>query len=183
MTVRRIAVFGGASPLPGEYAYQQAYELGRLLGTKGYTVLNGGYIGTMEAVSRGAAEAGGYVIGVTCDEIERWRPVQPNPWIHEEWRFPSLRQRMLAMIDACDAALALPGGVGTLTEIATTWNHLLTEAISAKPLILIGPTWQAVIQAFFNHMGGYIPESQRRWISFAEDAVQAVKKLADLFMN
>lgn len=39
-----------------------------MLAERGHIVLNGGYIGTMEAVSRGAAEAGGHVIGVTCEE-------------------------------------------------------------------------------------------------------------------
>lgn len=66
-----IAVFGGSQPKEGDPAYAEAYELGSLLAQAGHTVLTGGYIGTMEAVSRGAAEAGGHVIGVTCEEIER----------------------------------------------------------------------------------------------------------------
>ena len=177
MAMRRIAVFGSSVPRPGDPAYQQAYLLGQLLGSAGHTVLNGGYIGTMEAISRGAAEAGGHVIGVTCEEIERWRPVRANPWIHEEWRYPTLRQRLMAIIDGCDAALALPGGVGTLTEVATTWNHLLTEAISPRPLILIGPEWHAVIQQFFSQMDSQIPENQRKWISFAPDVHSAVAML------
>ena len=74
----RITVFGGSKPRPSQPAYQEALLLGQLLGSQGYTVLTGGYIGTMEAVSRGAAESGGHVIGVTCDEIERWRPVAPG---------------------------------------------------------------------------------------------------------
>ena len=81
---KRISVFGGSNPKPGSEAYQDAYELGTLLGQAGLTVLTGGYMGTMEATSRGANEAGGHVIGVTCDEIETFRPVGPNPWITEE---------------------------------------------------------------------------------------------------
>jgi predicted Rossmann-fold nucleotide-binding protein len=74
----RISVFGGSSPKPGEAAYDQAYQLGKLIGEAGFTVLTGGYIGTMEAISRGTAEAGGKVVGVTCDQIEAWRPVAPR---------------------------------------------------------------------------------------------------------
>ena len=92
----QVTVFGGSEPRPGEPAYEEAFRLGRMIGQKGYTVLTGGYVGTMEAVSRGAAEAGGHVIGVTCDEIEAWRPVRPNAWVQEERRFPSLRQRLNA---------------------------------------------------------------------------------------
>ena len=73
--------------------------MGKLNGEAGFTVLTGGYIGTMEAASRGAAEAGGYVIGITCDQIEEWRPVSPNKWIHEERRFATLWERVNALID------------------------------------------------------------------------------------
>ena len=115
MNPKRITVFGGSQPRPGDPAYQEALRLGQLLGQAGYAVLTGGYIGTMEAVSRGASENGGHVIGVTCDEIESWRPVKPNPWVQEELRFPTLRQRLYALIDECHAALALPGGIGGRT--------------------------------------------------------------------
>jgi len=115
-----IAVYGGSQPEPGSEGYQEAYELGRLLGRAGHTVLTGGYIGTMEAVSRGAAEAGAHVIGVTCDEIERWRPVKPNAWVQEERRFASLNERLDELVHACEGAIALAGGPGTLTEVALT---------------------------------------------------------------
>ena len=138
----RISVFGGSSPKPQEPAYQEAYILGQLIGKAGHTVLTGGYIGTMEAVSRGAAEAGGHVIGVTCDEIESWRSVGPNPWVKEEIRIPTLRERVDKLISACDAAFALPGGVGTLVEIAVMWNMIQTQAITPRPLILIGQGWK-----------------------------------------
>ena len=114
MESKRVTVFGGSTPRAGEPAYEEALQLGRLLGQKGCVVLTGGYIGTMEAVSRGAAENSGHVIGVTCDEIETWRQVGPNKWVQEELRFATLRERLYALIENCDAAIALPGGIGTL---------------------------------------------------------------------
>ncbi len=173
----RVTVFGGAKPNPGEPAYQQAEELGKLLAAAGHTVLTGGYVGSMEAVSRGASEAGGHVIGITCDEIEAWRPGGSNAWVIEEIRFPSLRQRLFALIEECDAALALPGGPGTLAEIAIMWNHLLIGAISPRPLILIGPGWEATINAFFANLGEYISGRQREWLSFAPNNAEAVALL------
>ena len=80
----RVSVFGGSEPKEGMTAYTEAMELGRLLAERRHIVLTGGYIGTMEAVSRGAHEAGGHVIGVTCLDIERWRPRQANQWVIEE---------------------------------------------------------------------------------------------------
>jgi uncharacterized protein (TIGR00730 family) len=174
--IERVTVFGGSTP--GERDYQQALDLGELLGKAGYTVLTGGYIGTMEAVSRGAAENGGHVIGVTCDEIEAWRAVAPNRWVMEEIRFPTIRERLLALIDNCDAAVALPGGVGTLTEISFMWNLLLTNAIPPRPLIVVGDGWQQTFERFLGSLGGFVPKPHRRWLIFTQDIHQAVSRLA-----
>ncbi|MEJ5198439.1 MAG: DNA-binding protein, partial [Anaerolineae bacterium] len=64
--MRTIAVFGSSRREEESALYREAYELGRVLAGAGYAVLTGGYNGSMAAVSRGAAEAGGRVIGVTC---------------------------------------------------------------------------------------------------------------------
>lgn len=173
--IKNVTVFGGSRP--DEVDYQQALELGKLLAISGYVVLTGGYIGTMEAVSRGAAEAGGHVIGVTCDEIEAWRATRPNRWVLEERRVATLRQRIAALIDGGDAAIALPGGPGTLTEIMELWNLLVIEAISPHALILVGTGWRATIEQFFRSFDSYIPAEQRRWISFADSIQVAVEML------
>jgi len=174
-----ISIFGGSSPKPGEYHYQEAYRLGKSLAELGHVVMTGGYIGTMEAVSKGAAEASGHVIGVTCDEIEGWRPVSPNPYILEEWRYPTVRERLFKLIDACDLALALPGGIGTLAEVSLMWSNLQTGAISPRPLILIGPGWQKMVATFYREFSSYIPERYHRLISMAltvDEAIQLISK-------
>jgi uncharacterized protein (TIGR00725 family) len=175
-----ISVFGGSQPMPGEAAYEEALRFGKLLGAAGYTVLTGGYIGTMEAISQGAAIEGAHVIGVTCEEIEAWRRIQPNRWVTEEWRCISLQDRLMKLIKSCDAACALPGGPGTLTEIALTWNLLLTESISPRPLILIGPAWDTVFETIFDTLGSYIPDDQRRWLTFAPNVDAAAELIAPL---
>jgi len=179
----KITVFGGSKPKLGEPAYNDAFYLGQLLGSQGYSVLTGGYIGTMEAVSRGAAEAGGQVIGVTCDEIESWRPVSPNRWVMEEMRFPTLRQRMYALIEECDAAMALPGGIGTLAEAATMWSQLQTGATAPRPLILIGSGWQKTFQVLFESLEEYIAEKDHHLLSFAPDIETSFNTLQRLAPN
>ncbi|NMB68933.1 MAG: LOG family protein [Chloroflexi bacterium] len=170
----RVSVFGGTHTRPGEKDYDEAVRLGRLLGERGCTVITGGYIGVMEAVSRGAAEAGAHVIGVTCDEIERFRPGKPNAWVKEEQRFPDLVQRLNALIEGCDAAIALPGGVGTLAEIMTTWNRILIGSITPRPLILAGDGWRQVVQSFFEGQGEYVAAHDQKWVQFASSIEQAV---------
>jgi uncharacterized protein (TIGR00725 family) len=173
----KISVFGGSHPQPGSPAYQEAQELGRVLAEQHHIVLTGGYIGTMEAVSRGAAEAGGHVIGVTCAEIESWRGIGANEWVTEEWKRESLIERLEALITGCDAAMALPGGPGTLTEISLMWNLMIIGALERRPLILIGDGWRLVFDSFFQQLGTYSPPNQRGLLRFAPDPAAAVALL------
>jgi len=176
----RVTVFGGSQPKPGDPIYQEALHLGLLLAQAGYIILNGGYIGTMEAISRGAAEAGGHVIGITCDEIEAWRPVKANRWVTEEWHYATLQERLYALIRNGEAFLAMPGGVGTLAEITLTWNLLITGVLPPRPLILIGPGWQASMRKFLAEQGEYIPEVQRQWIAHTPDVNSAFQRLQEM---
>jgi hypothetical protein len=98
-----ITIFGGAQPTEGTKAYEEARLLGSLLAQKGHAVITGGYMGTMEAISRGAHEAGGHVIGVTCIDIENWRGSKLNQWVKEEIRKQTLIDRLHTLITMCDA--------------------------------------------------------------------------------
>lgn len=173
----KVSVFGGSQPLRGSAPYRQAYALGRLIAQAGHTVLTGGYVGTMEAVSRGAAEANGHVIGVTCAEIERWRKVTANPWVKEERRSETLLERLKVLIESCDAAIALPGGPGTLVELALTWNLMIVRSRDPIPLILLGEGWRRVLEGFLQVFGEYTPDGQRRFLLFAPDEQAAVGML------
>ena len=172
-----ITVFGGAQPQPNSPAYEEARLLGGLLAQRGHTVLTGGYIGVMEAVSRGASEAGGHVIGVTCEDIESWRKVKASAWVKEERRKKTLIERLQVLIEGCDAAIALPGGVGTLTEISLMWNLMIVESLPRRPLILIGSGWQSTFDQFFTSFETYMPVHQRDLLKFAEDVNTAVEML------
>ena len=175
----KVSVFGGSQPQEGSAAYVEAHALGRQLAERGHTVLTGGYIGTMEAVSRGACEAGGHVVGVTCAEIERWRGAGANQWVKEEMKQETLVDRLRVLVQGCDAALALPGGPGTLTEIALTWNLMIVSALPRRPLILIGDGWQRVFDQVFNGLGDYTPDRQRVLLDFAPDVNTAIRRLED----
>ncbi len=169
-----ISVFGGAQTRPGEADYALAKQLGRLLAEAGHTVLTGGYGGAMEAVSRGAYEAGGHVIGITCEEIERWRPGRANAWVKEERRCKSLFERLQTLVTECDAAIALPGGPGTWTEVALLWNLMIVRSLPEKPLILVGPGWKTVMETFRQAFAAYLPADQWRFLRFAPNIQAAV---------
>jgi uncharacterized protein (TIGR00730 family) len=176
-TMKTITVFGGSNPLPGSPPYQDALLLGSLLAKAGYAVQTGGYIGTMEAVSRGAAEAGGHVIGVTCDEIESWRPVAPNQWVKEEKRQTTLRKRLFVLIDECDGAIALPGGIGTLAEIFLTWAQVQIHPQDLRPIITVGEGWAEVIKSLLIFQNDYIPTKDQNRIVTVPDIETAIDTL------
>ena len=172
-----VSVFGGSRPLPGQPAYEEARALGEALALSGWTVATGGYSGVMEATSRGACEAGGHVIGVTCGLIEDWKGLKPNAWVKEETKFAGLRDRLNHLVEFCDAAIALPGGIGTLSEVALTWSLLQTGEIKAKPLIVVGRLWSETLSAFIRHAEGYLHAGDDELVKMASGVEEAVEFL------
>ena len=168
-----VTVFGGNAVETGNAGYQEACELGRLLALAGYTVATGGYYGTMEATSRGAKEAGAYVIGVTTARFDD--RLGPNQWVDEEIKFPTLFQRLHYLVTFSDALVALRGGVGTLSEVALSWSLLQVAEMPRKPLVLVGPPWQQIMETF--HRESTVKERDWALLSFAENVSQVLPLL------
>lgn len=142
-----VSVFGSSQSKPGDADYQNAMDLGELLARRGHAVVNGGYAGLMEAVSAGAAAAGGEVIGVTVPTVFPGR-VGANDHLTTEIQAPDLIDRIRTMISISDAAIALPGSLGTLTELVMTWNVNYVARFSGEqpmPLIAVGSPWSELI--------------------------------------
>jgi uncharacterized protein (TIGR00730 family) len=142
---KTVAVFGSGSAPPEHPVLAEAERLGRLLAEAGFTLMNGGYGGTMEAASRGARQAGGRVIGVT---MELFAPrLRPNRWLTEEERVSDFFPR-LSRLTSADAFVVLRGGVGTLTEATLVWSLLQTGQIGARPFVFVGDGWRKLFGAF-----------------------------------
>ncbi len=172
------SVFGGSRPRAGEAAYEEARALGAALARAGWVVATGGYSGVMEAASRGACEAGGHVIGVTCGLIEEWKGLRANEWVREEKKFATLRERLGHLVEFCDAAIALPGGIGTLSEVALTWSLLQTGEIAAKPFVVVGKIWTETVATFIRHSDGYLHPGDDKLVYLANNVDEAVAHLS-----
>lgn len=133
-----VAVFGSYAPRPGDAEYESARDVGRRIAAAGWTVLNGGYAGVMEASARGAKECGGHVIGVTVDTFSR----TPNRFTDETCCTRDLWERLRVMLDRSDAFIVLPGATGTLAEIGTSWELMSKRLMPMKPLVFLGPFWR-----------------------------------------
>lgn len=172
-----ISVFGSSAPRPGDADYEQARAVGRLLATAGFAVATGGYMGTMEATSRGAADAGGHVIGVTCDPIDGFRKRGPNEWCLEIIRYPTLRERLMHLVMNNDGMIVLPGGIGTLSELTLAWSLLQVGEISARPLVLLGDIWRETMETFIR--APYVADTHATLLRYArtpEEAVELVQQ-------
>lgn len=144
MKATTVTVFGSSRPAPLEPAYQTAYELGQGIARAEWALCNGGYGGTMEGSAKGAVEAGGHTIGVTC-HIFRGR-ARPNRYIRQEVPTFDLNTRLTTLTRLAHAYVVLPGGTGTLLELALVWE-LMNKGLlrPRRPVILLGEHWRPVI--------------------------------------
>jgi uncharacterized protein (TIGR00730 family) len=175
MTVqtKTVSVFGSSQVQAGSVAYDQARGIGKLLAGEGFTVCSGGYGGVMEAVSRGAKEAGGLVIGVTTAWFAN---LTANPWVDEEIRTATLMERLQTLIEVGHGYLALKGGIGTLTEISTVWSLLQTHSIPPRPFVLLGAPWQGLLD--FCRESLIIRQADFEYPQLVTSPTQAVAMLA-----
>ncbi len=168
---KRVTIFGGSRCGPEAPEYQGALRLGRLLVEAGYEVCSGGYAGVMEAISRGAHEAGGEVIGVTMTQFR----AAPNPYLKKIEPSESFYTRLQTLIRHSVGYIALRGGMGTVTEISLVWNKLTMGVLPRRPLILLGECWPKVIAGLGEQL--VISESDLSYLSFANTAEEAVAYL------
>ena len=170
-----IAVFGTSKALKeGDAEYNAGRRLGDRLARAGYTVATGGYHGTMEAVSRGAKEAGGRIVGVTTSLFDAVRS-GPNPYLDEEIKFPTLFQRLHYLVTSAAAWVALPGGIGTLSEVALAWSLMQAGELPRRPLVVVGPMWREWLQGFSR--SGHVQPQYAELIQYADDVEQVISLL------
>lgn len=171
-----VTVFGGSRVEPNTDEYLAAQELGRALAQRGLAVVTGGYNGVMEAVSRGAKETGGHVIGVTVELIARNFERLPNAYLDQEVRTAALLERIDKMVELGAAYVVLPGGAGTLAELGVVWNLALLGALHGKPLVVVGQGWQRVLRTMIDEL--HTLEADLQFLSLVPDVGAAVEVLA-----
>lgn len=169
-----VTVFGTSKADEGDAVFELALSLGRQLAEAGFVLANGGYGGTMLAGAKGAHEAGGKVIGVTCRAFKRGKA---NAYVTEERPTEVLSERLSALIAMGDAYVALPGGTGTLLELAEVWEHKNKGFANAeKPIVLVGEFWKPLVD-----MMGSQDARARACVEWVNDADEAVKILKEFF--
>ena len=169
-----VAIFGSGKAERGSEAFELAEQLGRLLAKEGFTIINGGYGGTMLAAARTARDSGGKVIGVTYSAFGN---ATANSFTSQEIVTANLDERLKRLVNIPEAYIVLPGSTGTLLELAKVWELKNKGFIkSEKPLILIGGFWKPLIKL----MADEDPDCAR-YIEQAEGPEEAMEILKRFF--
>ncbi|MFP7493091.1 TIGR00730 family Rossman fold protein [Terribacillus saccharophilus] len=149
--MKRIAVFCGSSEGASPAYIAAAKELGKTLAEQGLTLVYGGAsVGLMGAVANGAMQAGGHVIGVIPDFLDKREIAHTH--LSELIVVSSMHERKAKMAELADGFIALPGGPGTLEEFFEifTWAQL---GLHQKPLgILNVEGYYDLLVKLFDHI-------------------------------
>ncbi|MEJ7623091.1 MAG: LOG family protein [Pyrinomonadaceae bacterium] len=159
-----MTIFGGSRCAPDSPEYREAVALGGLLAKAGFTICTGGYLGIMEAASRGAREAGGRVYGIVMNQFKS----EPNRYLTDKVATDHFYDRLQNLITRSVGFVALRGGMGTVTEISLVWNKLQTGVLAKRPLVLIGDCWKPIIEACETHLA--VSDNDVSYLDFAQDA-------------
>jgi uncharacterized protein (TIGR00730 family) len=130
-----VTVFGSARTPSADPWYQKAEELGRLLVKNRYAAVSGGGPGIMEAVNKGASEAGGISVGLN---IELPHEQKPNPYVNRLLNFRYFFIRKVCFVKYASGFVLFPGGYGTLDEFFESITLIQTGRIEHFPLVLMG---------------------------------------------
>jgi len=166
---RIVTIFGGSKCVETDIEYAQAQRVGELLAQAGFTICTGGYLGVMEAASRGAREAGGRVLGIVMNQFKH----EPNRFLTDKVATPHFYERLQRLITRSVGFVAIRGGMGTVTELSLVWNKIQTRVIDPRPLVLLGDCWPPVVEQWQRCLA--VSENDVHALDFAETAEQAVE--------
>lgn len=162
-----VTIFGGSKCTESSEEYKAALELGGRLAEAGFTICTGGYLGVMEAASRGAREKGGRVFGIVMNQFKS----EPNRYLTDKVATDHFYDRLQNLITRSVGFVALRGGMGTVTEISLVWNKLQTRVLEKRPLVLLGGCWKPIVASWRENL--VVSDEDLSHLSFADTAEQA----------
>ena len=141
-----VSIFGSARTPPDHPWYQKAEETARLLSDAGFSVVSGGGPGIMEAANKGAQAGKSPSIGVN---IELPQEQEPNRYQDISLHFRHFFARKVMFVKYASAYVVLPGGFGTLDELAEILTLVQTGKSRKIPIVLVGSDfWRGLLDWF-----------------------------------
>ena len=176
--VRAVCVYCGSSNRVDESYRQAAHELGIRLASAGLRlVYGGGRVGLMGIVADAALSAGGEVVGIIPEHIQKLEV--DHTGLTELHVVDSMHTRKRMMVERSDAFLVLPGGLGTLDEMfeIVTWRQL---NLHDKPIIVVnvGGYWDP-LRTLLQHLrdAGFAPPASDGFVRFIDHIEEVLPAL------
>lgn len=180
--VEKIAIFGFADAKPDDKVYKDAFSVSRALAEAGYTVVNGGGPGVMEASTLGAKAGGGKVIGVTFypKDADNFEGRDPNNPIDVEIKTSTYVERTLTLLKEGQVYIVFNGASGTMSEFSMAWGLARIYFGHHKPLILYGRFWKDIVKSLKRNLL-VRPEESRVYkiVDSPKEVLDAIKKFEE----
>ena len=178
---RAVTVFGSARTMRDSEEYELGRAIGGALAKAGFATVTGGGPGAMEAVNRGASEAGGFSIGLG---IELPFEQGLNPWVDLGVNFRYFFVRKTMFIKYSQAFICLPGGFGTLDELFEALTLVQTKKVTKFPVVLFGSKyWGGLYQWIADTLlgEGKIGEQDLELLHVTDDIDDAVRVVQESY--
>lgn len=136
----RVCIFGSARLKPNTDAYNEAFDLARMLSWEGIDILTGGGPGLMEAANKGAKlgqqekSSGSLSYGLS---IQLDTEPRPNTHIDINRHHHRFSSRLDDFMRLSHSVICTPGGVGTLLELFFSWQLIQRKHLDVRPIVLM----------------------------------------------
>lgn len=167
----KIAVYCGADAGSNPKFTEAAGELGRWIGSKGYSlVYGGGESGLMGVVAKEVFACGMPVFGVVPEDVP-FILSRPQPYVTDLIVTENMSTRKQKMLELADAFIALPGGVGTLDEITEVITLTKIGVFGKKSVLFNREDFYEPLRDLFINMdkAGFLKDESMKHVLFSDD--------------
>ena len=178
-----VSIFGSARTATDHPYYQKAEKIARLLSDSGFSVVSGGGPGIMEAANKGAYAGKSSSIGLN---IQLPHEQSGNEYQDIALNFRHFFSRKVMFVKYATAYIVLPGGFGTLDELAESLTLIQTGKSRRIPIILVESAfWNGLLDWFKDTLvaEGTINESDLDLIQVIDEPQQVVDAIFEYYRS
>ncbi len=176
-----VSIFGSARTPPGDPVYALAEDIAFRLSDAGFAVVSGGGPGIMEAANRGAQRGASPSVGLN---IELPHEQVANPYQDIALHFRHFFSRKVMFVKYASAYVVLPGGFGTLDELAEILTLVQTGKTRRIPIVLVGSDfWCGLLDWFRDTLvpAGTIGADDLDLLQVIDEAAGVVDAIFDFY--
>jgi len=178
--IKNVAFFGDAAVGKSTPLYKQAYDVAKILASEGYTIVNGGGPGVMDAATHGAEEVGGETLTVTFypENAPGFEGRYVGNIPDREIVTTNYIDRMFKLLEHGDMFIIFKGGSGTISELGAAWVLAKLYHGHHKPFLLYGSFWKEIINCLKTNL--YLDKDELDVFQIVErkrDVLPAIKRI------